>query len=243
MLRRSMLIAVALSVPTAVLADAAVESTNGSITGSVSKGYDSGEWSDSTVYGLGGDVTMPLGERFGLTLGAGYSALDNDICDVDAKSGSLHAFARDTSLGRIGLSYGHGTTEGCSDSDAFGRDSVEFDYDVYGVSAEYYFHSLTFGGTRSRAEYDDGFDSDVASVSAMWYPDVNVSINLNAGALDAEDTYTLRFTYQPDFFNNSASMSFAWATNTDSDVDSATVNFTYYFGSSVDLMTRDRKYR
>jgi hypothetical protein len=243
MLRHSMLVAVAFAVPTVVLADAAVESTNGSISGTASKGYDSGDWSDSTLYGLGGNVTMPLGERFGFTLSGGYSMLENDVCDVDAKSAGMQLFARDASLGRIGVSYGQGTSEGCSVSDAFGRTTEEFDSDVYGVNAEYYFGSMTFGATRSRVEYDDGFDADTASLSALWYPDANFSIGVSGGALDAEDNYTLSFRFQPEFFSNSASMSLGWSTNTESDADAVTVGFTYYFGSDVDLMTRDRKYR
>jgi hypothetical protein len=243
MLRRSMLFVVAFFVfPTIASADPAVESTSGSFGASINKARTSDGWSDTNTYSVGGDMTMPLGERFGFKLSGNYAATDSDLCDVDWRSLGAQLFVRDPSVGRIGVSYALSKSGTCTPAGDVIDD--DFDQDSYGINAEYYFAPLTIGVSRSRTEYEYLFPhTDYAFVNATWYPDVNFSVGISAGALDAEDDRTLRFDYQPTFLNNAASVSLTVRTSVDTDWDTATVGFTYYFGDKVDLKTRDRNYR
>lgn len=239
----------------------AVQSTNYSL-GLVASDSDTKDSTSNGTVGLGGTATLPLGEWFGASLAASYlrtTARTSDVlldvaslqssrpsCRFNNSDAAVSVFARRPALGRVSASYGKGkVSSDCGDDSVFvstGEDSLGTDY--YRVAAAAYLWDFTLGAAHTATELEDGpkLKSDV--FSASWYPIDSVRVTLSGGDLYDQDTYDIQIEHQPEFMGNSLGVALGYSV-VDRAQEIRTVNFSvlYYFGTKVELKTRDRQYR
>lgn len=81
---------------------------------------------------------------------------------------------------------------------------------------------------------------EVAEISAAYYLSDNFSLRYSLGLLDAENSNSLQFLYQPPGFDNRVALSAGYF---DSDnQESYGFRITYFFNASVNLLERNRSY-
>ncbi len=212
----------------------------------------------SNFYDVNGAVHLPLATYVGASLSGGYqhtNIITNPFpnttpaspwpsCTV--RSGNMDGglFVRNPSLGRIGVGYGAGRqTSQCSATFLpTGTGTLNTRYST--ANAEYYFSRVTLGAARTKVnlESDGHLDSD--TLTASWYPVNDARVALGADGLDLKKTYHFNLEYQPEFLDNSLSLMFGYTTQRQTQsIHTITVGFEYFFGTDVDLLTRDRQYR
>ena len=239
----------------------AVQATNFSL-GLEASDSDTKDSTSNGTFGLGGTATLPIGNLFGATLSGNYSrttARTSDVLfDVESQSSTRPScrfnnydmvagvFARRPTLGKISASYGKGKlSSDCGDESVFvstGTDSLDTDY--YRVGAEAYLWDFTVGAVHTSTELEDGPKVESDIFSASWYPVDSVKLTLSGGDLYDQDTYGIEIEHQPEFMGNSLGVSLGYSV-VDRDREISTISFSvvYYFGTKVQLKTRDRQYR
>ena len=223
----------------------------------------SGSTSSGTL-GLNAAATIPFGRYFAVAASAGYSEVTirtrNGLveesgsmpgarasCDFRGTQGGITLFARRPTLGKIGASYGlNELSSECGDSSVFvisGDDSL--DTKNYRVFAEYYLYDFTLAASRTSTDLDDGDNLESSSVTASWYPLDSLRISASAGNdLYEQDTYGIMLEHQPDFLGDALGVNLGYAeTERSPQTRTITIGFAYYFGTRVELKTRDRQYR
>ena len=219
--------------------------------------YVSGNRADN-MFDVNGSANFPVATYLGAALSGDYqhtNVITNPFpdttpasswpsCSVRSENLDGGLFARNPSFGRIGVGYGSGRQKSrCSATFlATGTDSLNTRYTT--ASAEYYFSRVTLGAARTKVniESDGHLDSD--TLTARWYPVNDARVALAADGLDLKKTYHLNMEYQPAFLDNSLSLMFGYTTQRQTQsIHVITVGFGYFFGTDVDLLTRDRHYR
>jgi len=236
---------------------AAVAATNYEIGLTGGDTYVSGNRA-SNIYDINGRATFPLATYLGAALSGDYghtSIATNPFPDsttggswapCTVRSDDLDAgmFMRNPSFGRIGVDYGAGQLKSqCSATFVdTGTDTLNTRYST--ASAEYYFSTVTVAVARSKVQLEAGNGLDSDTLTASWYPINDVRVALAADGLDLKDTYHLDLEYQPEFLDNSMSLLLNYMTQRQTlATHTISVGFRYFFGTEVDLLTRDRNYR
>ncbi|MBU6954063.1 hypothetical protein [Hahella sp. HN01] len=199
---------------------------------------------DSENYSVGGSVTLPVYSFVGANLNANASHQDGKDDQIDSDSHGLggNLFLRDFNIGKIGLGYSYSKTSFDLPSwlSPYVDDDSESDH--YRIFGQYYLGDFTLSAIRyvsEAKEADERFNG--LALSAAWYATENVRTSLDASAMDSKDNYGITVEYQPELFQNAASVSFSYADGRKDDTFS--VGFNYFFGTKVSLKDRDRKYR
>ncbi|ABC27596.1 hypothetical protein HCH_00697 [Hahella chejuensis KCTC 2396] len=198
--------------------------------------YTHSRHSDS--YQLAGSANLPIYSFIGGNLHGNATQVDghNERVNADVYSLGATVFARDYFLGKIGLSYSYSET----DFDLPWADTA--DTDNYGVFAQYYLTDFTLSASRNIAKFDNLEDNHNSwNLGATWYANENVRTSLHASGMDSKDNYGIAVEYQPELFQNAASVDFSYSDGRKDDTFS--VGFNYFFGTKVSLKDRDRKYR
>jgi hypothetical protein len=204
------------------------------------------------ILGINGEVTLPLGHYFGATFGAAYSdSSRTSYPEADIKGDTLFGyagvFARDPSLGRVGLTYDRSrfdyTVTGKYPYYAGQQYSDEFDVWAVTLMGEMYSEQVTFGFTQTRAETTNSDDIDnITTVYARWYLTENIVTDVRASIESGEDeVYVLDLEYQPEFLQSSTSFTLGYLHG--ADLKGVRLAVTYFFDKRFDLKTRDRHYR
>lgn len=239
----------------------AVQSTNFSL-GLVASDSDTKDSTSNGTFGLGGIVTMPIGDWFGASVAGNFSrttARTSEVLfDVESEQSTrpscrfnnsdavVGLFARRATLGRVSASYGKGkVSSDCGDDSVFvstGDDNLGIDY--YRLAAEAYLWDFTLGAVHTSTELEDGPKLESNLFNASWYPFDSVRVTLSGGDLYDQDTYGIEIEHQPEFMGNSLGVALGYSV-VDRDQEVGTINFSvvYHFGTKVELKTRDRQYR
>jgi hypothetical protein len=239
----------------------AVQATNFSL-GLVASDSDTKNSTSNGTFGLGGQVTMPIGKLFGASLAGAYSrstARTSDVlldvtsptstrpsCRFNNTDLSANVFARMPNLGRVSLGYGKGNlTSDCGDQSVFvSTGDDELGTDNYRVAAEAYWGNFTFGANHTQTELEDGPKLESNLLSASWYPINSVRVTLSGGDQFEQDTYGIELEHQPEFMGDSLGVVLGYSV-VDREQQVGTINFSvvYHFGTKIELKTRDREYR
>lgn len=239
----------------------AVQKTNFSL-GLVASDSDTKNSTSNGTFGLGGVVTMPIGNIFGASLAGAYSrstARTSDVladvtspnstrpsCRFNNTDLSASVFARWPTLGRISASYGNGQlSSDCGEQSAFvstGDDGLGTDN--YRVAAEAYLGNFTLGATHTSTELEDGPKLESNVFNASWYPLNSLRVSISGGDLFEQDTYGVEVEHQPEFMGDALGVVLGYSI-VDREQEVGTISFSvvYHFGTKVELKTRDREYR
>lgn len=165
-------------------------------------------------------------------------------CELDTSRLELDLFARAASTGRIGVQYGAGQARSKCDGTFLATGTKALDTQSIAANAEYYLARVTLAAARTHTHLDGSADLDSATLAAAWYPTDNLRLTLAADGLDLKDRYRIELEYQPPLFGNALSLLLGYG---EQDVPektrSITVGISYFFGTRVELLTRDRHYR
>ena len=239
----------------------AVQRTNLSL-GLIASDSDTKDSTSNGTFGLGGIVTMPIGNIFGASLSGSYSrstARTGDVlrdvtssdatrpsCRFNNTDLSASLFARWPTLGRISASYGSGNlASDCGDSSVFvttGKD--EMDTDNYRLAAEAYLGDFTVGANHTSTELENGPKLESNIISASWYPIDSVRVTLSGGDLYEQDTYGIELEHQPEFMGDGLGVVLGYSVvDREQEVGTVAFSVVYHFGTKIALKTRDREYR
>ncbi len=187
-----------------------------------------------------GNVSIPVYKYIGSTLFVNGSKTEGEknSLDSDAYRVGGVAFLRDFNLGKLGVSAAYNKTNFDTPS---GSSLDDTELNQYGLLGQYYFNDFTFGANRNVVDSKDFDDFNSWTASIDWYWQENTKLSLDGSGMDAKDSYGIRVSHQPNFFNNSTDITFSYNGYRTDDVFSLSVN--YYFGTLVTLQDRDRKYR
>jgi hypothetical protein len=217
--------------------------------------------SDSNTYGLNGAATFPLLTYLGGTISGAYShtnlatsfpngttstALAGTRPSCSTDNGNLDAglFVRNSNFGRVGVAYGTGKIQSHCNATFIPTSTDKLSTKSYSANAEYYFSKITVGVTRVKTHLGTASDLDSDTLTTSWYPINDARLALSASGLDMKKTYGLDFEFQPDFLDNSMSLSLGYAVQKQTiTTHFISVGLIYYFDTHVDLITRDRQYR
>ena len=219
--------------------------------------YISGNRVNKT-YNVNASAVFPLTTLLGTSFTANYDHVNivsdpynNAVpssswptCSVHSVTLDAGLFARKPSRGKIGIDYGAGQqTSRCNATFlATGTEKLKTHYAT--ASAEYYFSKVTFGVSRTNTQIESGSGFDSDTLTASWYPVNDMRVSLAADGLDLKKTYHLNMEYQPGFLDNTISLVFGFTTQKQTLTTNVySVGFMYFFGTKVDLITRDRMYR
>jgi hypothetical protein len=144
--------------------------------------------------------------------------------------------------GRIGIQYGAGQQRARCNGSFLVSGSGSLDTRTIAANAEYYLARVTLLGSRRHTQLDGSADLDAATLAAAWYPTDNLRLALAADGLDLKGSYRFELEYQAPLFGNALSLLLGSAVQ-DLGGHSITVGISYFFGTRVELMTRDRHYR
>ncbi|MHB8741930.1 MAG: hypothetical protein ACYC9L_02285 [Sulfuricaulis sp.] len=248
---------------TNVLADSpAVQETNGQ-AGLVTGDTYNPNGRASNIYDISGGATFPLLTYLGASLTGTYghsnlawpivvtnpspnSALLTGPPSCTVSSGDLNAglFVRNSTFGRIGISYGAGRQQSNCSATFLSTGTGTLNTKSYAANAEYYLSTVTLAAARTQTRIESANNLDSDTLTASWYPVNNMRVGLSASGLDLKDTYSFGLEYQPEFLDNSISLLFGYTTQHQTiNTHAITVGFSYFFDTHVDLITRDRQYR
>jgi len=200
------------------------------------------------IYSLTAVANLPIDGVFAANLTATFSDGNGKSFSggrgFDSTTSSMAAmlFMRDHSIGKVGaaLAYSKSKNDYPSSLSAY-KNQETTGYFVYG---HYYLSYVTLFASRSYAENNDDFSIYASSAGLAIYLPSNFGIALSGLRANQETDFDLAITYQPSYLNNNAALTFSYNRDSeDSDFDSYTLTFSYYFGTRVSLIDRDRKYR
>lgn len=244
----------------ALAGSAAVERSNYEV------GIDAGDTTRSgtrvsNTYGVNARGTIALADYFGAALavsgartnlGDAFRSQTPTLtapgtppeCEIDTSNIELELFARAASTGRIGLQYGAGQARSKCEATFLASGTRSLDTQTIAANAEYYFARVTLAAARTHTRLDSSADLDSATLAAAWYPTDNLRLTLAADGLDLKDTYRFELEYQPPLFGNALSLLLGYGEqDVPEKTHSITVGISYFFGTRVELLTRDRHYR
>ncbi|HEX7013416.1 MAG TPA: hypothetical protein VF161_11740 [Steroidobacteraceae bacterium] len=232
--------------------------------GIATRDLDTEDSTSSGDLGVRGAATIPLGSWLFASFKAGYSestvrtrdvlahagGLESGVrpsCGFDSLNGSAGLFVRRPRFGKIGVSYLHGELSAdCGTGSQFVSNAEEdLTTDGYRVDAEVYLGNFTLAGARFSTDLDSSDKLETTSVSASWYAMNNLKLSVYGDDLNDRDTYGVLIEHQPDFMGDALGVYVGYATTDDDLPRTRTISFgiSYYFGTRVDLKTRDRQYR
>lgn len=219
----------------------AIESTNFEVGG----GYSSSKIFNS--YSLAGTLNLPLSESFGAHITGmirdSDGRRDGNTRGIGSKGQAILArlFFRNPSYTKLGIIAGYSHSK-LDESLSSGDDTS--DSEVYGIFGEYYLDNFSIMAARTNSSNDRDFETYVTELFGAWYFSDNTAIGLGQIRVVGEEDYGVVIAHQPSFMNNDMSFSVAYYSNSDSGkFDSLSVQLSYYFGTRVSLIERDRKYR
>lgn len=245
MFSRIAILGMLLSLAASVFAEEAVQALHYEVGALALAGRsDRVEGLDSNLYGIRGEVTVPLAQYVGAALSGAYSRLhikDNQgSCNMGLNTFGAQLFARSPTVGRVGLGYGHDKDASCQ----FYGGEVRTGSSEYLVFGEYYFEPVTLAFSHSRTEFNrSDFRRKKSYGRATWYATSNLSLEVAAGMEDAKDHYQATLAFQPALFGKSTSISVGYSKQRDYDYQSFMLAFSYFFDNRVDLKIRDRHFR
>lgn len=240
------------------LADSqAVQKTN------VIVGYASWDTSSSSVrvgnsYDIYGGVAFPLAPYLGASLtGAfgsstlrtnynadGTSTNTSTTCSIGNDNLDAELFARDPTVGKLGISYAAGRQKSHCNGTFLTTGSDVQDTSGYGIHAEYYFSSVTAAAAYAKTNVGSNSELNSASLSAGWYPMSDLRIDMSASGLDLKNSYMVGLEYRPAFLDESLSLLLSYTSqNLSTQTHTIMVGINYFFEKHVPLITRDRYYR
>ncbi len=167
-------------------------------------------------------------------------------CGFNSQDLTAGLFLRNSSIGRIGVSYGVGQIHSdCSDNATFvASDGHTLRTHNYAANAEYYFPQLTIGLARTNTHLDGGNSITADSLTAGWYPVTELRISPSVGRIDSKSSYGLELEGQPEFLGDALSVLLGYSVQRQTpNIKSFTIGFVYHFGKPLELQTRDRQYR
>jgi len=236
---------------------AAVAATNYEIGLTTGDTFVSGNRA-SNLYDINGGGAFPLATYLGATLSGDFghtniatNPFPNNTtgaswpsCGVDSDGLDAGLFMRNPSYGSIGVGYGAGQMKSQCNATFVGTGTDSLNTSHSTASAEYYFATVTVSAAHSKVHLESGGDFDSDTLTATWYPFNDARVVLAADGLDLKDTYHLDMEYQPEFLDNSMSLLLNYMTQRQTlTTHSISVGFRYFFGTEVDLLTRDRHFR
>lgn len=243
--------------------DRASEATNFEF-GIATRDIDTEDSTSSGDLGVRAAATVPLGGWFAASFKAGYSestirtrdvladagGLESGVrpsCGFDSLNGSAGLFFRRPRLGKVGVSYLYGElSSDCGGNSQF-LPSTEEDLSTsgYRIDAEVYLGNFTLAGARYSTDIDRSEKLETTTVSASWYAMSNLKFSVYGDDLNERDTYGIVIEHQPDFMGDALGVYVGYATTEDDlpRVRTISLGISYYFGTRVDLKTRDRQYR
>ncbi|MBI1422278.1 MAG: hypothetical protein GC149_02350 [Gammaproteobacteria bacterium] len=236
----------------------AVTAPNYQIQGDSGDTYSSGDRL-TYYYMLGATATFPLGNYFGASISGHYgnntllpTSATNTLtatgpwgsCTYHSEGTEAGLFARSADLGRIGIGYGGNNLDAHCDASFLVTDSNTLTTRTYRANAEYYLARTTIAAdwTHSTLQNDVVQKSD--TLTASWYPTDAARLSFAASGLDLKNTYSLAAEYQPEFLDNVLGLALSITTQHEAiSTQTISLGLRYYFGTNVDLFTRDRHYR
>ncbi|WP_162628861.1 hypothetical protein [Marinobacter bohaiensis] len=207
----------------------------------VGAGYTKDRDSDSVD--LSGTINLPLFGYVGSSafVGGQTSQADSGSNQLDADNlgfgGSI--YLRDFDLGKVGVSAAYTKTFFDSSSPAVPDDLKSYQYSAFG---EYYIDRFTLGFQRTLVDVEDPVDDAHSwTGSVAWYPEDNTKLLLSGSGMDSRDNYSVALSHQPDALGESTEVSLGYTSSPHD--DTFNLSLSYYFGTQVPLIDRDRKYR
>lgn len=187
-----------------------------------------------------GNVSVPVYKYIGSTLFINGRKTEGEKNTIDTNSYRIGgtAFLRDFDLGKVGIGAAYNKTNFDS---TFGISLDETELYQYSLLGQYYLNDFTIGADRTTVDSKDFDDFNSWTGSIAWYWQGNTKLLFSGSGMDAKDSYGISASHQPEYFNNSTEITFAYSGSKNNDVFSLSVN--YYFGTLVSLIDRDRKYR
>jgi len=200
------------------------------------------------AYALSAVANLPIDKKFAANLMARYSDSNGKSFSggrgFDSTSSSLFAmlFIRDQTTGKAGaaLAYTKSEHDYPASLSSFKNQETK-GYSIYG---QFYLDNLTLFAARAYSENNNDFSRYTSNAGLAIYLPANTGISLAGLRANQETDYSLAITHQPSFLNNNAGVTFSYIRDSDnSDFDSISLSFSYYFGTRASLIDRDRKYR
>ena len=209
-------------------------------------GYSTGNLFDS--YDLSGTANLPVNDLLGSNIIALASKTDGkrygSSRGLDSEGYLLltNLYLREQSLGKIGLSLTYAERE--SDFGASSTADNKTTSKGYAIYGEYYLERFTVGASRSYQENDRNFEDYATQLRAQWYISNNSMVGIAQSRWQHENSYNAAIIYQPSFLNNNMSVTVDYYSSSNGGkLDAIGLSMSYYFGTQVSLIDRDRKYR
>lgn len=180
------------------------------------------------------------------TSGQTATGKESQSCAFSDTDLGASLFVRNPSLGRVGLSYDRGHfSSNCGDRSLFlpsNDDSMTTK--ALRAFAEVYWHELTLGAEHSETSFERGDKLKSNTASLSWYPFDNLRVAVIGNDLYSKNEYGILLVNQPEFLGNDFSVSLGYSVrNVKPEVRTVSFNLIYHFGTAVNLIDRDRKYR
>lgn len=237
-----------LSIP-AFAAQRAVEAVNYEF-GLTNDHYDFADDDNGDLYRVVAGVNMPVTDALGFSIFGEFGKYRVDMSGASYHykwsqtyaSATTSVFLRDPDIGRVGFGYSQmyfGSTN------ANGYDVTSSTSNCPEALAEYYFTPVTVGAWRMQCRNADDADDRVndSGIYARWYVTPHIGVSAAVYGMDAKDVYGAAVEFQPGYAANSLGFRLGYLRDDDSDINTVALAFRYYFGTRVDLKTRDRRYR
>jgi hypothetical protein len=187
-----------------------------------------GEILDDYSWNVQGQFTAPLGENFGVAFEGGGGAIDGH----EYYGGGGHLFTRNPDAYLLGVFGGY-------------AEMGDFNINVarVGGEAEFYLSALTISATAGYQFSSALGDGAFGSLDLRWYLTNNFYISAG-GEIDENDrkSVTAATEWQPGFAALPGLAFNARGVWGEDDYQSVMGGMTYYFGETVDLKDRHRKY-
>lgn len=180
------------------------------------------------------------------TSGETATGKESQSCAFSDTDLGASLFVRDPSLGRVGLSYGRGKySSNCGDRSLF-LPSNDDSMTTKSLRAfgEFYWRDLTLAADHTETSFEHGEKLKSNTATLSWYAFDNFRVAVTGNDLYSKNEYGILLVNQPEFLGNDFSVSLGYSIrNVKPEVRTVSFNLIYHFGTSVNLIDRDRKYR
>ena len=206
--------------------DPAVSAPNLKVIGETGVTSTSTSGANQSTWVLGGSLTLPVGENWGVQIEGGAANIGGD--SVYGTAG--HVFTRNPDSYLLGLFAAY------ANEDSFGLEATRV-----GAEAEVYLHQISVlakAGYQFSSTVPEGF---VGDIELKWYVTDNFAVSAGGGIADQSGVGHGNVEWQPGF---SALPGLAFrddGTIGEDDFHSILGGITYYFGTNASLKDRQRR--
>ena len=167
----------------------------------------------------------------------------DNVVDQDSYKLSSQIFARDYHVGELGLSYEYlrMMPNWLTNKNWITLPPKSIDINSLGLYARYFVDKITLDVGRFATKHDVYDTKYSSNVGVGYYLTNDILVNTSLSGIDSDGFYFVGMKFQPSILKKSVSFGFSYSDSKNTDPDYA-MHISYYFGTRVSLIDRDRKY-